>query len=132
QGTAAVKGAMEVGLMPRGVLAPLFWLWRRHLGPAVWVDTPSGRELFFSLDDALREAPAGSVIQLGPEVYRLQSQVQIRQSIRLQGKGNGKTIVRGTADGYDIAFGGPEARLEAAEILFQHDGGKPADVFRAV
>jgi parallel beta-helix repeat protein len=132
QGTSAVNGALEVGLMPRGVLAPLFWLWRRHLGPAVWVDTPEGRELYFALDEALREAPAGSVIHLGPEVYRLQMQVQVRQSIRLLGKGNGKTIVRGSAEGYDIAFGGPDARFEAADILFQHDGTKPADVFRAV
>ena len=56
QGAAAVNGGMEVGLMPRGVLAPLFWLWRRHLGPVVWVDAPAGRELYFTLEEALRDA----------------------------------------------------------------------------
>jgi parallel beta-helix repeat protein len=132
QGTSAVNGTMEVGLMPRGVLAPLFWLWRRHLGPPIWVDTPTGRELFFTLEDAMRDSPEGSVIQLGSEIYRLQNQVQVRQSIRLQGRGNGKTIIRGTTEGYDIAFGGPDARFEASDILFQHDGSNPADVFRAV
>src|SRR5438128_12178993 len=47
QGAAAAEGGLELGLMPRGVLAPLFWLWR-HLAPPIWVESSAGRELFFS------------------------------------------------------------------------------------
>jgi|GEM_PF-504679 parallel beta-helix repeat protein len=131
QGTADVGGSLDVGLMPRGVLAPLFWLWRT-LAPPVWVDAPDGKQLFFSLEDALRDAPSGSAIQLNETTYHLQAPLQVRHSIRLQGRGIRKTVIVGKSEGYDIAFGSQGGRFEASDITFRHEGTKPADVFRAV
>lgn len=131
QGTAAAGGSLEVGLMPRGVLAPLFWLWR-SLAPPVWVETPDGLQLFFSVEDALRDAPAGSTIQLNETTYHLRSQLQIKQSIRLLGRGLRKTVIVGKAEGYDIAFGCQGGRFEASDISFRHEGPATGDVFRAV
>lgn len=131
QGTADSGGSLEVGLMPRGVLAPLFWLWR-SLAPPVWVDTPDGKQLFFSLEEALRDSPPGSTIQLNETTYHLQGQLQIRHSIKLQGRGIRKTTIVGRAEGYDLAFGCPGGRFEATDIQFRHEGSNPADVLRIV
>jgi parallel beta-helix repeat protein len=131
QGAAAGQAGLELGLMPRGVLAPLFWLWRQ-IAPPVWVDTPDGRELFFSLEDALQESPPDSTIYLGPTTYRLKGQLQIRHGIKMIGRGAAKTIVAGNADGYDLAFGAADERFEATDISFLHEGTSAADVFRVV
>lgn len=131
QGTSDVGGSLEFGLMPRGVLAPLFWLWRT-LAPPVWVDTPDGKRLYFSLEEALRDSPAGSTIHLEEMTYQLRGQLQMRQSIHLVGRGLRKTIICGRAEGYDLAFGSQGGRFEASDICFKHEGPAPADVFRAV
>src|SRR5262245_33324172 len=131
QGAAAGEAGLELGLMPRGVLAPLFWLWRQ-IAPPVWVDTPEGLELFFSLEDALQDSPPDSTVYLGPTTYRLKGAFQMRQGVKLIGRGAAKTISAGTAEGYDIAYGSAEGRFEAQDISFLHEGANAADVFRVV
>jgi parallel beta-helix repeat protein len=133
QGADAPNGELTFNLMPRGVLAPLFWLWRQ-LAPPVWVEAPDdgGVQLFFSLEDAFAESEPDSTIHLSAMTYRLREPLQIRQGVRLKGRGGGKTIIRGSAEGYDVAFGAAGERLEVEGVLFQHEGPNPADVFRAI
>ena len=133
QGADAPNGELTFNLMPRGVLAPLFWLWRQ-LAPPVWVEAPNdgGVQLFLSLEDAFAESPPGSMVHLAATTYRLREPLQLRESVRVKGRGGGRTIIRGSSEGYDVAFGGSGATLEVEGVLFQHEGTKPADVFRAV
>src|SRR5262249_26748450 len=130
QGAAAGDAGLELGIMPRGVLAPLFWLWRQ-IAPPVWVDTPDSRELFFSLEDALQESPPDSTVYLGPTTYRRKAPLRIRQGVKLIGRGPAKTVIVGTAEGYDIAYGA-DGRFEAQDIGFLHEGLTPADVCRVL
>ena len=133
QGADATNGELDFGLMPRGVLAPLFWLWRQ-IAPPVWVETPGekGYQLFFTLDEALEESPAGSMIHLAAATYQPKAPLQVRKAVRIKGRGLAKTIIRGSGEGYDIAFGGGDAKLEISDVAFVHEGPKPADVFRAL
>jgi parallel beta-helix repeat protein len=133
QGADAAGGQLAVELMPRAVLAPLFWLWRK-VAPPVWVESPGekGRRLFFSLEDAGDESPAGSTIHLGAATYELRRQLLLRRSVTVRGRGREQTIVRGSAEDYDIAFGGKGAKAEIDGVQFEHAGSRPADVFRAV
>jgi parallel beta-helix repeat protein len=131
QGAADTGGTLDLRLMPRGVTAPLFWLWRR-LAPPVWVEHDGQRELYFGLDEAVRDAPAGATIHLGSAVYRTKAPLQVRRSLKFVGRGITKTCIRSSGDGYVLAFGAAGAKLEASDLIFHHDGSMPADVVRVV
>jgi parallel beta-helix repeat protein len=133
QGADATDGELTFALMPRGVLAPLFWLWRQ-LAPPVWVDAPGdgGRQLFLSLEDALEESPPGATIHLAAATYALKRSLQLRKSVTIVGKGMAQTIIRAQTENCVLAFGSPRGRFEATDVMFQHSGNKPADVLRLV
>src|SRR5262249_15403362 len=99
QGAAAKDQVLQMELMPRGVLAPLFWLWRDTL-PVAWVELGSGRRHpFFSLAEAVARAPTGATVRLGPHTYTLPARPGGRQGIPIPRAGPRAAMVRGAARG---------------------------------
>lgn len=131
QGMAAeADGTIMTEPMPRGVLAPLFWLWRETL-PIVWVETGSRKEPFFNLADAARHAPTGAIIRLGRGAHVLPSRLEISRPIRIIGDGPNDTFVRGSAEGF-VAGVLTEGEVTFTGLTLLHTGDHPADVIRVM
>ncbi len=79
------------------------------------------------LVEAVRLAPDGATLLLGPGTYRLREPLDIRKPLRLVGAGMDKTEIISKAEGYVIRFSskGPFA---AEDITFRHEGTAAADV----
>ncbi|VTS08432.1 right-handed parallel beta-helix repeat-containing protein [Tuwongella immobilis] len=129
-GTSADGSRMEVAPMPRGVMAPIFWLWRsQHSG--VWVQVGQQRSLYLSLPEAIQAAPAGAIITLEPGTYLLPEPIVSRRTLRLHGSGLENTIIRCMKDEYVIHSHAPEAGgLELRNLTIEHAGNAGADVVR--
>lgn len=80
-----------------------------------------------SLEEAMRYAPDGATITLGPGTYRLSERVNIRRSLRLVGAGMSQTEVVSTAEGYAIRFSG-DGPFALEGITFRHAGGASASL----
>ncbi|MCZ2341555.1 MAG: right-handed parallel beta-helix repeat-containing protein [Bacteroidales bacterium] len=128
QGQSAQEGGLGYRMMPRGVLAPLFWLWRLDRSP-IWTVSPDGtRELFLDLEEAIRQS-RGRMIRLEEQTYRLPDPLTISIPVTITGAGKGKTILR---------CGGPKFGLRVATSMRVHlqgmtvrrDGPHPGDVIR--
>jgi parallel beta-helix repeat protein len=79
------------------------------------------------LVEAVRRAPDGATIRLGPGTYRLAEPLDIRKPLRLVGTGMDETEIVSHVEGYAIRFSG--AGLFTAEgITFRHEGTAAADV----
>src|SRR5262245_22522154 len=90
--TSAYTPNMELHPTPRGVLGPLFWLWRLQR-PAVWVEGAGQRELYFSLAEALDEAPDGATIRLEAGRYVLNEPLALERSVHIAGVAGGGTVL---------------------------------------
>lgn len=115
-----------VPFAPRGVLLPLFWVVALNSRQVVQHAGTS----YFSLEWAVRRAPAGATLVLGASRYALAEPLRIDRPLRLEGRGAGHTQIVSTAEGYGIRYDG--AGLFAAEgIAFEHRGRNAANVFWA-
>jgi parallel beta-helix repeat protein len=128
QGAAAQDQVLQMELLPRGVLAPLFWLWRETL-PVAWVEVGSGRRHpFFSLAEAIARAPAGATVRLGPHAYVLPARLEVRRPITIAGPGPDAALVRCAAEGFVLGVGISQGEVIISGVGFAHTGTEPADV----
>ena len=82
---------------------------------------------YASLDEAVRAAPMGSVITLGPGTFYLSHRLNVLKSLQLTGAGMDQTEVVSTADGYVIRFSGT-GPFVVEDVTFRHAGENIADV----
>ena len=113
---------------PKGVLAPIFWLWRELLA-AVEVETNGRKELFFDLAEAIAAAAPGTTIRIGAGVSTLPGRVEIFKPVTIVGAGIDKTVIQCAARQrvFGIKLGdGQVVCLKGLTI--EHVGAEPADV----
>ncbi|MCK4472508.1 MAG: right-handed parallel beta-helix repeat-containing protein [Anaerolineae bacterium] len=79
------------------------------------------------LVEAVRLAPDGATILLGPGTYHLAEPLDIRKPLRLVGTGVDETEIVSKAEGYAIRFSG-KGPFVAEGITFRHEGTAAADV----
>lgn len=79
------------------------------------------------LVEAVRLAPDGATILLGPGTYRLAEPLDIRKPLRLMGTGMDETEIVSNVEGYAIRFSG-KGPFAAEGITFRHAGTEMADV----
>lgn len=130
QGAAASDQVLEMNLMPRGVLAPLFWLWR-ETRPAVWVEVDSKRRLFFSLPEAVAAAPPGATVRLEGYRYRLDKPLKILRPLTLVGAGPDSTTVECPAREFVVGVRAA-GHVLVKNLTLEHTGGEAADVVRVM
>jgi len=115
-------------LMPRGVLSPLFWLWREMKAP-VWVETGKSKSVYFSLREALAEAPSGATVRLDGRVYPLEARLELSKPVNLVGAGPEQTILRSSQPGF-VAGIKSAGKVTFSGLSLEHTGPEPADVLR--
>jgi len=128
QGSEAVNEQLEFQIMPRGILAPLFWLWRLAK-PSVWVESADGkRDLHYDFLAALEAAPDRATIELETGTITIGSPIMLSKQLTIRGKGIGKTKIASTAEKYAFGIKSPLVKFEG--ISFGRIGDAPGDVFR--
>jgi parallel beta-helix repeat protein len=100
---------------PAPVLVPTFRL------------EPDGSGDYATLEEAVRRAPEGAIIELGPGLFRLETRLYVRKSLHLVGAGMDQTEIVSEAEGHVVRFsgGGP---FTVEDITFRHEGGALASV----
>ena len=129
-GAPAGQQQTELEVMPRGVLAPLFWAWRLQRS-AAWLNDERKRTLYFSLPDALAEAPDGATIELEAEEYRVAGALSIRRPVRIVGAGMLGTKVIAAAEKWGVGIGA-DGTVSFQDFTIEVEEGPPADVVRVV
>ncbi|MBX9628746.1 MAG: right-handed parallel beta-helix repeat-containing protein [Gemmataceae bacterium] len=125
QGAPARDQVLQMELMPRGVLAPLFWLWREALPAARVGDTP-----YFSLPDAIAAAPPGGTVRLDAGVYTLADRLEVSGPVAIEGPGPGRCVIRSAAGGCVLSVGPAAGGVFLTGVTVEHTGVAPADVVR--
>jgi parallel beta-helix repeat protein len=82
---------------------------------------------FPTLEEAVRRAPEGITLHLGPGTYRLAEPLDVRQSLRLVGAGMDQTEIVSEAEAYTVGINGADF-FAAEDITFRHQGREVADV----
>lgn len=126
----AESNLLALDLMPRGVLAPLFWLWRETL-PTVAVEADRREATYFSLLDAIAGAPEGAVLRLGAGTYTLPRRVEISKPLILVGGGPNLTTIQCDDEKFVIGAAPTAGTVTLSGLTIRHLGEKPADVVRA-
>ena len=130
QGAAARDQTLEMDLMPRGVLAPLFWLWWDTL-PVAWVETASGPVgPYFTVADAVAAAPPGGTVRLGPHTYTLPARLELRRPVRVVGAGPDRTHLRGAGREFLVGIGLTHGEASLSGLSVAHTSPAAADVIR--
>lgn len=80
-----------------------------------------------TLEEAVRRAPAGATIRLGPGTYRLTKPLEIRKALRLIGAGMDRTEIVSDVEGYVVRFSGA-GPFVAEDLTFRHRSEAVADV----
>lgn len=119
--TSAYTPSMELHPTPRGVLGPLFWLWRLQR-PATWVEADGRRELYFSLAEALAEAADGSTIHLEAGRYLLNEPLVLDRTVRVTGAAGGGTIIEVRLEDGDALEVTGHVTLSDLRIEYADDG----------
>jgi parallel beta-helix repeat protein len=119
--TSAYTPNMELHPTPRGVLGPLFWLWRLQR-PAVWVEAEGRRDLFFSLVEALDEAPDGATIRFEAGHYVVADALLINRQVHLAGATGGGTTIEVRVETGDAIEVAAEAGVTFADLRIEYAG----------
>lgn len=117
--------------MPRGVLAPLFWLWRETL-PIITVESGANQLPFFSLYNAIQAAPPNATIQLESRTYILPKRVEISKPLRIVGRGLVSTVIECADERFVIGVGPVSGHVQISGVTIQHKGQNGSDVIRVV
>jgi parallel beta-helix repeat protein len=80
-----------------------------------------------TLEEAIKTAPVGATIVLGPGTYHLAEPIVANQAVRLVGAGMDQTEIVSGAGGYVLLFSG-EGPFTAEDITFRHEGSAEATV----
>ena len=95
------------------------------VGPIHLAADGSGQ--YATLEEAVRAAPEGAALILGPGSYRLTASLEIDKSLRLVGAGMEQTEIVSEAGGHAIRFSS-DGPFSAEDITFRHQGQAAADV----
>lgn len=128
QGMGAQDQMLVMDLMPRGVLAPLLWVWRHSL-PAVWVETGTARSLHFSPQDAIRSAPAGATVRLEPRTYHLGNRLEVSRPLTILGPGPDECRLTCGERGFVVGVRA-SGKVVVHGVTLEHVGTEPADILR--
>lgn len=133
QGAAAQDQVLQMKMMPRGVLAPLFWLWRETLS-VVWVDRSDGAAPVphFSLAAAVAAAPAGATVRLSAVFYTMPERLEIGRPLRIVGPGASSAVIRCEGAGAAVTINVPEGEVALSGVSILHAGNAPADVVQVI
>jgi parallel beta-helix repeat protein len=129
QGAPAVGDSLQYGMMPRGVMAPLLWLWRLDRDP-IWVERDGKRAMFLNMADALAAA-AGGTLRLEERVYRVPSVLNIMKPVTVVGRGAGKTVLEVSHPGYGIGVATP-GKVRFQNLTVRRAAPTPGDVIRVM
>jgi len=110
--------------MPRGVLAPLLWLWRLARPPA-WV----GTDMYLDLPGAVAAAPDGATVRLDAGTFRLPAPFALSRPVTLAGAGADRTVLETTSPdiGLEVYSDG---RVTLRDLTVRNAAAGPADVVR--
>ena len=135
QGQAADENGIIYQIMPRGVIAPLLWLWRLQYAP-VWVEAEDGgRELYLDFADAVANA-GGRTIRLEGQRYLINRPIKVTSPLTIVGAGKGKTILLlgGAKCGLEITLPNkddtPKKPVTLRGLTVRRFGVHPGDVIR--
>jgi parallel beta-helix repeat protein len=129
QGAPASGDSLQYGMMPRGVMAPLLWLWRLDRDP-IWVERDGKRAMFLNMADALTAA-AGGVLRLEERVYHVPTALNIMRPVTVVGRGAGKTVLEVSAPGYGIGVATP-GKVLFRDLTVRRAAPTPGDVIRVM
>lgn len=115
-------------LQPKGVLAPLLWLWRMQR-TLLWVEREGETLLHLDLAEAVAQSPGG-VVKLEEGTYRLNKPLSIRTPIQLVGVGADKTIIEVTAPSYGIGVAIPRGTATFKGLSIRRVGQQAGDLIR--
>lgn len=116
---------------PKGVLLPLFWLWRTQR-PGVWIERDGHKEYASSLPLAVETVQSGETILLDPGIHFLPQPLTIRKSLRIVGQNAETTIIEGSAGPFLAGINIQEGSFSAESVTFRHQGNNPSDLIRVV
>lgn len=114
---------------PRGVLAPLLWLWRLERNP-VWVEREGVRELYLDVPQAVAAASRATV-RFEDRVYSIAETLHLRKSVTLVGAGAGRTVLEVMHPGYGLGSAGEKVTLRGLTVR-RPLTAQPGDVIRVV
>ena len=80
-----------------------------------------------TLEEAVRSAPSGATIHLGPGIYRVERRLNVRKAVHLTGAGMDATEIVSEAEGYVVLFSG-DGPFVVDDITFRHTGEAAASV----
>jgi parallel beta-helix repeat protein len=130
QGAPAAGDGLQFGMMPRGVLSPLLWLWRLQRD-LVWVELNGQKLLHLDLAEAVA-ASSGGVVQLEEGTYRLEKPLNLRSPIQILGRGNGKTVIELQAPSYGIGVAISKGTALIKGLSLRRVGPQPGDIIRVM
>ena len=130
QGSHATDQKLKLQIMPRGVLAPLFWLWRDSR-PMIQLQTSSSTQNYLSLDEAIADAPAGATLRIPAGNYVIPKRIEIRQPITIVGEGNDLTTLRVMADKFSVGIK-TSGVVTFRNLVIERAGAAAADVIRVM
>src|SRR5262249_33171602 len=87
--------------------------------------------LYFSLDEALREAPEGASVQLEPGRHRVRGPLSLRKTVDVTGADAETTTLSVNATKYAIGVS-TEGRVTISNLTLEPDSWLPCDVVRVV
>lgn len=116
---------------PRGVLAPLFWVWQETLAGVV-VEHRKGRDTYFGLPDAVAAAPPGATVRLRAGTSVLTDPLQITKPLRIVGAGADQTVVTSAAKPFAVGTRvEPGQEVSFTGMTIEHTGPATGDVVAA-
>ena len=130
QGAAATDQQLKMQLMPRGVLAPLFWLWQGQW-PQVSVEIEGQASTYLSLEEAIREAPPGATIRLSRGTYNISDRVEFRSPITVIGEGMDATTISIRAERFAMGIR-TTGRVSLQNMIIKGEGAEVGDVIRVL
>src|SRR4051812_2264215 len=129
QGAPSDGASLQFGLMPRGVLAPLLWLWRLNREP-ITVQNGKAPALYLNATEAILGADGGEV-QLEAGTYRFPAALNLRKPVTVRGRGPGRTVLEVEHPGYGIGVAAA-GTVAFHGLTLRRTGPHPGDVVRVL
>ncbi len=128
-GAEPLAAGAPITVVPKGVMAPLYWLWKMQR-PRVIREWGDNKRAYFSLEDAVADVnDDDTTLRLGEAIYRLEAPLMLTKPVRLVGAGTDRTRIVFRGDDYVLGFKG-KGRLTAESIAFVHEGPAVAYVVK--
>jgi hypothetical protein len=119
------NGQRAFGAEPRGVLAPLFWLYRFYHGAKI----RSGHATYYSLVDAIANN-RGEPIVLREGIYEINEPLRIDRPLTIQGQGRDESWLMAKCPGPLITYTG-RGQFEMSGVTLTNEQEHTCDLFSA-